>query len=234
MNKPLLLDLCCCGGLASIGYVQAGFDVVGVDINHQPNYPYTFIQANALDIIADLNFLRQFDAIHASPPCQKASRSTAPQRAAGKVYADIIAPVRDALAACGLPYVIENVPEAPIRADIVLHGYNFGLKVLRRRHFELGNWFTLTPGGLGARSGTVVAGDYCTIYGKQGYRKSRKCAPGWRPKFDQGSGMATWHYAMGVPPDFKYLDVELSEGIPPAFTRFIGGLLLDHLRSQNH
>ena len=94
--------------------------------------------ANALEVLADVKFCRQFDAIHASPPCQKYSQSTAMFRAQGKQYADLIEPTRNMLNLIGKPYVIENVPTAPIRADIVLHGWMFGLHVMRKRHFELG------------------------------------------------------------------------------------------------
>lgn len=245
MSRPLILDLCCCAGLASLGYHQAGFDVVGVDIEDHPNYPFHFLHADALDVLADTAFCRQFDAIHASPPCQNDTRSTAPQRAAGKVYPKLIEPFRERLEAIGLPYIMENVPEAPLRRDIVLTGFMFGLKVQRARVFELGHWWAMQPQGqprgynvtrdergTRARVKSVMTGDFVTVYGKQGYRKSRLCPPGWRPKFDQGTGLKTWHYAMGIPPEYKFKDTELAEGIPPAFTRCLGGLLMDYLRRQ--
>lgn len=245
-RRPLLLDLCCCAGLASVGYYQAGFDVVGIDKDDHPNYPFTFIQGDALEVLQDLDFCRQFDAIHASPPCQKASRSTAPQRAQGKIYLDILEPCRDGLDLIGVPYVMENVPEAPIRRDIMLHGYMFGLKVLRTRAFELGHWWAMQPQGqprgyLVTRSerGTtkqvksVLSGDFVSVYGKQGYRKTKDLPPGWRPKFDKGTGLKTWHYAMGIPPNLKFMDTEIAEGLPPAYTRCIGGLLIDHLTRSN-
>lgn len=101
----------------------------------------TWIEADALEVLADVKFCRQFDAIHASPPCQKYSQSTAMFRAQGKQYADLIEPTRNMLNLIGRPYIIENVPTAPIRADIVLHGWMFGLHVMRKRHFELGGAF---------------------------------------------------------------------------------------------
>lgn len=224
-----LLDLYCGAGLAALGYIEAGFEVTGVDIEKKSTYTgHQFIQEDAIEILQDLSFCRQFDAIHASPPCQMYSRSTAPFRAAGKVYQDLIAPTREGLELTGLPYVIENVPLAPIRADITLYGYMFGLPVIRRRHFELGRWFALQI-GIPAQVGSLNTGDFISIFGKQGYRKTKSLPAGWRPKFDQGTGIKTWHYAMGIPEGIKFKGTEISEGIPPAYTKYIGGLLKEYL-----
>lgn len=168
MNPPRLLDLYSGAGLAAIGYRQAGFHVTGVDIEKKSCYAGdTFIQANALDVLRDVNYCRQFDAIHASPPCQKYSKTTARFRASGKQYADLIEPTREALEKIGLPYVIENVPQAPIRPDIILYGWMFDLHVLRRRHFELGGWWIMQP-GVKPKIGTVQGGQYITIIGNGG------------------------------------------------------------------
>lgn len=232
-----LLDLYSGAGLAAIGYKQAGFRVTGVDIEKKSCYAGDeWFQADAPEVLSDLGYCRQFDAIHASPPCQKYSQSTAMFRAAGKEYADLIAPTREGLEKVGLPYIIENVPTAPIRPDIVLHGWmfenprnpGFPLNVMRRRHFELGNWWAMQP-GVRQRIGSVKNGDFVTIIGKQGYRKYRGLPKGWRPKFDQGSGLKTWHFAMGIPEQYWFRDVEISEGIPPAYTKFIGGYLAEYL-----
>src|SRR5437764_9397311 len=76
-SRPRLLDLFCCGGGAAMGYHRAGFDVVGVDIEPQPHYPFEFRQADAIDFMRIMLEHGEFgfDAIHASPPCQFASRT---------------------------------------------------------------------------------------------------------------------------------------------------------------
>ncbi|HQH73475.1 MAG TPA: DNA cytosine methyltransferase [bacterium] len=230
--KKKLLDLYCGAGLAAIGYKQAGFEVIGIDIERKSCYAGDlFIQGDALGVLKDIPFLRQFDTIHASPPCQHYSQSTAMFRKEGKIYADLIGVTRAGLDRSGLPYIIENVPRAPIRADIVLHGWMFGLNVMRARKFELSGWWMMQP-GIPKRRGCVKDGDFCTIIGKQGYRKYKGLPKGWRPKFDQGSGLKTWHYAMGIPPEYNFKDVEISEGIPPAYTSYIGGYLMEFLNHK--
>ena len=131
MNKPRLLDLCCKAGGASTGYDKAGFDVIGVDIEPQPNYPYRFIREDVmlLDLVG-------FDCYHASPPCQAHTMAGQQWRKDGRDYPDIIAPLRERLKLTGKPYVIENVPGSPLLNPIVLNGAMFGLKIRRTRLFE--------------------------------------------------------------------------------------------------
>lgn len=136
MNRPRLLDLFCGGGGCSVGYHRAGFDVVGVDNRPMPRYPYEFVQADALDVLADTEFLAGFDVIHASPPCQAYSNSTIGLRATGREYPDLVATTRGLLQANGHPWVIENVPGAPIRPNYKLCGCQFGLDLRRERWFE--------------------------------------------------------------------------------------------------
>lgn len=204
--KPRLLDLFCGAGGAAMGYHRAGFEVVGVDIKPQPHYPFEFWQADALDYLAftGRDVAPMFDAVHASPPCQRYSVLTRnPEN-----HPDLIGPVRTLLEQTGLPYVIENVPPAPLRRDLVLHGGMFGLRVHRRRVFE-SNCLLLS----------VVApraADPVGVYGHAGGRSTRDGEKG------RGSTEA-WREAMGI--DWM-TGKELAEAIPPAYTEFIGEQLM--------
>ena len=133
-----LLDLFCCQGGASAGYVAAGFDVVGVDINPQPRYPFRFVQADALTFLSTHG--HEFDAIHASPPCQAKTRC---QKLQGREHPRLIGATRDLLIRIGVPYVIENVvPDSadsdpdPLIDPVLLCGAMFGLRTYRHRLFE--------------------------------------------------------------------------------------------------
>jgi len=224
-----ILDLYCGAGLAAIGYKQAGFNVTGVDNEQKSCYAGDeFIMADVFDILKDIAFCRQFDAIHASPPCQKYSQSTALHRANGAVYPDLIELTRRWLDHIDLPYVIENVSAAPVRPDVVLYGHMFGLKVIRKRKFELGNWFMMQP-VVPIVGGQVKTGDFCCVMGKGSYRANSSTPKGHRPKFDQGSINSTWAYAMGLPPGLKFKNTEIAEGIPPAYTKYIGSHLIEFL-----
>jgi DNA (cytosine-5)-methyltransferase 1 len=123
LARPRLLDLFSGAGGVALGYWHAGFDVIGVDLNPQPGYPFPFHQADALEVLACEWFLTGFDAIHASPPCQA---WTLAQRIQGNAHPDLIAPTRDLLIKTGKPYVIENVVGAPLREPAELCGCMFG------------------------------------------------------------------------------------------------------------
>ena len=118
--RPRLLDLFCGAGGATMGYHRAGFDVVGVDIAPQPNYPFNFVQDDsshpagrcAAALVPDWGIA----AIHASPPCQSYTRSGGRVARDGR-HPDLLGPTRELLEATGLPWVIENVPGAPMRPD---------------------------------------------------------------------------------------------------------------------
>ncbi len=133
-----LLDLYCKAGGASKGYADAGFEVTGIDIKKQKRYPFTFIQADCLEVLKDLDYLRTFDVIAASPPCQTHSATKHLRVAQGKTTdkVDLIPQTREALIASSKPYVIENVPGAPLIKPVQFCGSSFGLKVRRHRLFE--------------------------------------------------------------------------------------------------
>jgi DNA (cytosine-5)-methyltransferase 1 len=128
---PLLLDLFCGAGGAGMGYANAGFRVIGVDHKPQPNYPFEFHRIDALHAL-ELD-LSRVDAIHASPPCQAHSPLNALW---GRDHPDHIPAVRNRLSQLTIPWIIENVPGAPLRPDLILCGSMFGLFVRRHRVFE--------------------------------------------------------------------------------------------------
>lgn len=134
MSKPKLLDLFCKQGGAGLGYHLAGYEVVGVDIEAQPKYPFAFRQADALTFLHEHH--NEFDAFHASPPCQAFSKT---KNLGGHEYADLLEPIRSALLrlAGARPWVIENVPGADLRSPVMVCGSMFhGKQVYRHRLFE--------------------------------------------------------------------------------------------------
>jgi DNA (cytosine-5)-methyltransferase 1 len=220
MTRRLALDLFCGAGGASMGLHRAGFDVVGVDIKRQPRYPFTFVQGDAINPPLDLS---RFDLVWASPPCQKFSRAGNKSRAGGVVYPDFIAATRALLPNAGC-WVIENVPEAPIRRDYLLDGTMFiGAKAIRQRAFEV-SWsvplFThpqsrISPGLVGYRGWDCIAGNT----GKKS---------GFPPQQATWNTSAHWRAAVGI--DWM-TDKELAQAIPPAYAEFIARAALGHLTS---
>jgi DNA (cytosine-5)-methyltransferase 1 len=201
-----LLDLFCGAGGCSMGYHRAGFDVVGVDINPQPHYPFEFHQADAMTYPLD-----GFDIIHASPPCQAYSQSALSQRNAGKEYPDLLAPTRTRLEASGAAWIIENVPGAPMRPDLRLCGCQFGLKLRRERWFET-SWraFAMIPPCNHPEPVVSVVG-----HG----------TPSWvREKLGFNPTIHHYREAMGI--DWMNRS-ELSQAIPPAYTEYIGAHLME-------
>jgi DNA (cytosine-5)-methyltransferase 1 len=128
-------------GGCSVGYARAGFDVVGVDLKPQKNYPFEFVQADALQYLADHG--QEFDAIHASPPCQHYSAAT--RDVNRENHPDLVAECRELLERSGKPWVIENVMGAPLSGfSAVMCGSMFGMKVRRHRLFET-SFLMLSP-----------------------------------------------------------------------------------------
>ncbi len=217
-----LLDLFCGAGGAAAGYSRAGFtEIVGVDLRPMPRYPFTFVQGDALDYLREHG--HEFDAIHASPPCQGYSRLAHVTNRDMSGYPKLIEPVRDALMATGRPWVIENVPDAPLDNPLTLCGTMFGLRTHKHRIFEIQPALYFVPGGCnrapvkapgtGKRLGQYF-GDDAAMVTVAGHL------------FSKSSGSR----AMGI--DWMTRD-ELAEAIPPAYTEYIGRHLLQAVAASN-
>jgi DNA (cytosine-5)-methyltransferase 1 len=220
VSRPLLIDLYCCAGGASMGYFRAGFDVVGVDLHPQPNYPFEFVQADALEFVAKHGAHyrgRPIATWGASPPCQFA---TAYRRRKGVALdaVNLIPDTRAALVGTGLPYVIENVEQARpwLIADqtVKLCGSAFGLDVQRHRLFE-SNLPLASPGCDHA----IWTPKYPPATNRTNLRKTMEIGV-WRiPLADQ-------QREMGI--DWATLQ-ELSQAIPPVYTEHLGHQILAQL-----
>jgi DNA (cytosine-5)-methyltransferase 1 len=225
VSRPRLLDLFCGAGGCSVGYARAGFDVVGVDIEPMVRYPFEFWQADALEVLREvatggLVMGHRVDAIHASPPCPAYANISKQQGTADR-HPRLIEPVRALLQEIGVPYVIENVPGAPLDNPIQLCGSSFGLRVRRHRLFECSFPVMAPPCAHGwqrsntnrIRSGYVAPEDSVVpVYG------------GGQAGFD----IATCRAAMGI--DWMMTD-ELNNAIPPVYCEHIGSYLLASLQA---
>lgn len=215
--RPTVLDVFSGVGGAGVGYFRAGFHVEGVDIVEMTRYPFRHRRADALDVLADLDYVRTFDLVHASPPCQAYSGPTRGTNAGRIEHPDLIPPVRALLLEAGVPYVIENVQGAPLRRDVTLCGEMFDLGVLMHRYFELGGWSAPQPvhrahrGRVrGWRHGVYYDGPYVACYGKGGGKAS----------------VAEMQAGKGI--DWTADEWELREAIPPSYTMHLGAELLAH------
>jgi DNA (cytosine-5)-methyltransferase 1 len=121
VSRPLLLDLFCCQGGAATGYHRAGFDVVGVDIDPQPRYPVAFVQADALEVLAEWD-LSRFAAVHASPPCQDHSETRILGGGHGTGW--MLRATLERLRGTGIPWIVENVDGAALARQDDLFGAN--------------------------------------------------------------------------------------------------------------
>jgi len=195
-----LLDLFCGAGGAAMGYHRAGFDeIVGVDIKPQPNYPFEFVQGDALEYCREHG--HEFDVIHASPPCQAYSMMQNIHKNA-HLHPDLIEPTRETLENIGLPYVIENVFRAPLNGQLMLCGTMFRLPLSRHRWFESNvDIFALTP-----------VCNHTNLYDPWHGEGSL----GQREKLSE---------AMGI--DWFMTRPEVREAIPPAYTEYIGKRLIE-------
>lgn len=221
IRKPRLLDLFCGAGGASMGYHRAGFDVVGVDMNPQPNYPFEFFQTDwrvPLAFLPDLWGREGVDyAVHASPPCQRYSTMTK-RWGREDEHPDLIEEVQIALRSLSdgdhvVPYVIENVMGAPLDDPVMLCGTMFGLEsqgygLQRHRIFESNIWF-FPPAPCHHHLPALP------VYGHAGGKSKRDghTLPGTDAR-RKGMGI-DWMTGK-----------ELAESIPPAFTKHIGRCIL--------
>lgn len=216
--RPIVLDTFCGAGGCSVGYHRAGFDVVGVDVEPQPHYPFEFYQGDAIEFISQHG--HEFDMIHASPPCQGYSKTRFMHK--NKKYPDLVAATRDALISTGKPYIIENVPGSPLYNYVMLCGTMFDLRVLRHRWFECSPTITMSPfscnhwgkaTGSGSNRHEIAGGtislqdgfDFVTVCGNDYLADEGRMAMGidWMPKS------------------------KLSQAIPPAYTEWIGQRMLE-------
>lgn len=202
------LDLCCCAGGATRGLQQAGYHVTGVDIRPQPHYiGDAFVCDDAMAWLrGEREPLDSFDLIWASPPCQLYSQLTPEDRRSA--HANLLPEVLTILRAQPVPYIVENVQGARryFRNAVVLCGTMFGLPIWRHRWFEIGNsdaFFLPPPCNHGSERPILISG--------------------------MGSKKIDGRRAKRQPVGLKYAAIqidwmnraELSEAIPPAYSRFL-------------
>lgn len=218
MRRPRLLDLFCGAGGAAMGYHRAGFDVTGVDIVPRPSYPFRFIRADAMTALASWR-LSGFDAIHASPPCDDHSPLANVNPLKGTAW--MLPATIERLKAAGLPWVVENVEQAPMPGSLVLCGTEFGLKArqggrdvwLKRHRRFASSVFLWGAGGCNCYRRPIIG-----VYGN-GARGSKASV--------RGPGCAdAAREVMGI--DWMQRR-DLDRAIPPAYTEYIGRQLLEHL-----
>jgi DNA (cytosine-5)-methyltransferase 1 len=202
VTRPRLLDLFCCEGGAAAGYHRAGFDVTGVDIEPQPRYPYDFHQGDALTYLRDHG--REFDAIHASPPCQDHSLSANIRSREMHGTGWLLDATLTAVRGLGVPFVVENVDRAVMGDALTLCGTSFGLGLHRHRRFVT-SWFCLAPPCDPSR--VRYRGRAAEVFGHHGNTDRIR---------------AEW----GVP---WMTQDGIAQCIPPAFTEWLGAQLLDQL-----
>lgn len=194
-----VLDLFCCAGGAAVGLRQAGASsILGVDIDEQPDYPFDFVQLDVLSVKPEA--MRNFDFIWASPPCQAYTWAA---KRWDKERVDLVDATRQLLLAAGVPFVIENVPAAPIRRDLLLCGEMFGLGVIRHRAFECHGFMPVQPEHPKHR-GKVRDGAYVTVAGHGA---------------DGRADLASWQKAMGI--NWLKDKKRIAQAVPPAYSRYI-------------
>ena len=199
---PRALDLFCGGGGASKGLALAGFEVTGVDWTGQPAYPYEMLVERVERLTPA--YLRKYDLIWASPPCQKWSQANKAWKNQD-AKPDLIPLTRRLLLEAGVPYIIENVPAAPLRKDVLLCGSMFGLRLVRHRIFECGGFGPRQP------EHKDHHWKYVTVAGTTGGKSSRVEGIGYGTLTD-------WQEAMGI--DWMPSRA-MAQAVPPAYSRYL-------------
>jgi DNA (cytosine-5)-methyltransferase 1 len=224
-TRPLLLDLFCGAGGAAMGYYRAGFDVYGVDVCPQPNYPFRFDRGDALDYLREelkLPTHLRAAVVHASPPCQANLKGLAAvNRGLGRAYdhPDLLDATRDGLTALGVPYVIEQPQQgAKLINPVRLCGSSFGLPIRRHRQFESNVRLVVPP----CDHAWQTDKKYWTSWVKNGVRQRATVVQ----VYGNGGEREQWGPALGV--DWM-THAELAQAIPPAFTTHLGLQLIAHL-----
>lgn len=212
-RKPRLLDLFCGAGGCSVGYHRAGFDVVGVDNKPHPDYPFPMVVTDAMVLLGVPAFLQGFDVVHASPPCPRYSVATH-ARGNAHEHPDLVMPVREALRAWGGVYIIENVPGAPLENPALVCGWAMGMKHIKRHRLFESNAPLMSPGRL------CPKGDTVSVFGHSGEDR-RRSAGGVRKHVP----ISEVRELMGV--NWMSNRDDVSDSIPPAYTEYLGGQLLD-------
>jgi DNA (cytosine-5)-methyltransferase 1 len=210
-----LLDLFCGVGGASMGYSQAGFEVVGVDIHHQPDYPFEFKLSDCLELSDD--FIAEFDVIHASPPCQHFTKYNNTGKDFKKHYEDLLVPTRDLLSKSNKITIMENVVGAPLINPIKLCGSMFGLDVQRHRLFESNQEYLEQP-----------KCDH-SVWESNRFPGGRSIQYGGHARFPCRATVeiGRWNIPLKVQQEAMGIDwtknlKSISEAVPPAYTRFLG------------
>ncbi|KPG86497.1 DNA cytosine methyltransferase [Frigoribacterium sp. RIT-PI-h] len=228
MIKPIMIDFFCCQGGASRGYYEAGFDVLGIDMDPQPRYPFPFLQMDAIKALKNLNmgigltfrgqgrevtvYQEEVAARHGSPPCQAFTNA---QKIQGNTHPDLVAPTRELFEETGIPWVIENVPGAPLRDPIMLCGPMFGLETYRHRLFESNIDLTAPEHAAHTVPTTKMGriprdGEFMHVVGNF-------------------SGVERGREVMGMP--WANRD-GLREAIPPAYSEYVGRELIAHIKQK--
>ena len=202
MSRYKLLDLFCGAGGAAMGYYNVGLvDITGVDIADQPNYPFKFVKCDALGWLESWG--EEYDFIHASPPCQRFSRMQNIHKNRHK-HPDLITPTRELLTEINKPFVIENVVGAPLRVDLMLCGTMFGLPIARHRIFE-----SNVP-----MPALTMTCNHENLYD---------------PWHGEGSIGQREKLSAAMEIDWFMTRPEVREAIPPAYTEFIGNIIIKYL-----